>query len=112
MNLNFLKVFKSKTVWAGIGTVVLGSGEILQQYGPLALQFFPPTSAVGAGLTIALGGMTIYGRIKAQQPLGPVIDKTIQQTVDAVHELQGQAPAGKTVVEQATIIVKEEQKSK
>lgn len=102
------KFLKSKTVWAGIGTVLLGSGEILQQYGPLAMQLFPPTSAIGAGLTIGLGAATIYGRIKAQQPLGPVIDKTIAQTVAAVHELQGSSPSA-TTVEQAKIIVKEEQ---
>lgn len=88
--MSWLKVFKSKTVWAGIGTAVLGSGELLQQYAPTILSFLPATTPVGAGITVALGAMTIYGRIKAQQPLGPVIDQTIHDTVNAVHTINGQ----------------------
>lgn len=87
--MSWLKVFKSKTVWAGIGTAALGSGELLQQYAPTILSFVPATTPIGAGITIALGVMTVYSRIKAQQPLGPVIDTTIKQTVEAVHNLQG-----------------------
>ncbi len=105
--MNFLKALKSKTVWAGIGTVALGTGGILQQYAPTILSFVPATTPVGAGITIALGAMTIYGRIKAQQPLGPVIDKTIQQTVEAVHQIQGNTPPNPTaVVQQVKTIVK------
>ena len=108
--MNFLKsvgkALKSKTVWAGIGTAALGTGEILQQYGPVALQLFPATSAIGAGLTIALGAATVYGRVKAKQPLGPVIDQTISDTLHAVHTINGQAPPTPTQIQQVTTAVK------
>lgn len=108
--MSWLKVFKSKTVWSGIGMAVLGSGEILQQYAPTILSFVPAATPVGAGITVALGLMTVYGRIKAQQPLGPVIDTTIQQTVDAVHVIQGDGPPTIGKVESVTAEVKAVQK--
>jgi hypothetical protein len=81
------KALKSKTVWAGIGTAALGVGQIAAPYAPQILQFIPAGTPAGAAITIGLGALTIYGRIKAKQPLGPVIDATIAQTVDAVHQM-------------------------
>ena len=97
---------KSKTVWAGIGTTALGVGQVAAQYAPDVLAFVPPGTPVGAALTIGLGALTIYGRVRAKQPLGPVIDTTIQQSVDAVHQLQSQGPPSVAKVDAVTAIVK------
>jgi hypothetical protein len=85
------KALKSKTVWAGIGTAALGAGELAQQYAPTILQFVPPATPVGAGITIALGALTIYGRIRAHQPLGPVIGDTVDKTIEAVSVMRNGA---------------------
>lgn len=79
------KALKSKTVWTGIGTIAVNGLEYL----PMVAQFVPPGSGIAVGINVAIGAMTIYGRIRAKQPLGPVIDDTIKNTVDAVHMLQG-----------------------
>lgn len=102
------KALKSKTVLAGIGTTALGAAELAQQFAPAILSFVPPATPVGAAITIGLGALTIYGRIKAKQPLGPVIDDTIKQAVDAVHELQDQAPPSVRKVDTVTAMVKNE----
>lgn len=80
---------KSRTVWAGVGTTALGITQIAAQYAPSILSFVPAATPVGAGITIALGVATVIARVRAKQPLGPVIDTTIAQTVDAVHQMQG-----------------------
>lgn len=85
------KALKSKTVWAGIGTTAIGIGEFAAHAAPVVAPYIAPyvpaTGPVGAGITIALGLLTVYGRVKAKQPLGPVIDSTIQQTMVAVGQL-------------------------
>lgn len=100
------KALKSKTVWAGIGTTALGVGQIAAQYAPTILSFVPAGTPVGAGIIIATGVVTIIGRIKAKQPLGPVVDDTIAQTVDAVHQLQGNGSPSTAKIAQVTAIVK------
>jgi hypothetical protein len=101
--MGFLKVFKSKTVWGAIGSGLLVGAQLI----PTVAQFVPAGTPLGAALGIGLAAFTAYSRIKAKQPLGPVIDDTIKQTVDAVHQIQGSAPANpKAVVAQATAIVK------
>ncbi len=93
---------KSRTVWAGIGTTALGASQIAAQYAPTILSFVPAGTPVGAGLTIGLGVATIIGRIMAKQPLGPVIDTTIQKSVDAVNGLHqaGVIPAAPATLAQ------------
>lgn len=100
------KALKSKTVWAGIGTTALGVGQIAAQYAPTILSFVPAASPVGAALTIGLGALTIYGRVKAQQPLGPVIDKTIADSVKSINSIQGTDPASIRQVDAVTAVVK------
>jgi hypothetical protein len=106
---------KSRTVWAGIGTTALGVGQIAAQYAPTILSFVPAGTPLGAGITIGLGVATIIGRIRAKQPLGPVIDTTIVDSINAVNALHqnGQQLAGaqtfssaKTQVATVTAIVK------
>ena len=92
----------SKTVWAGIGGGLLAVAQFI----PTIAQYVPAGTPVGGGLAIAMAALTIYGRIRAKQPLGPVIDTTIQQTVDAVHEIQGQAPPSVAKVDAVTAMVK------
>lgn len=87
------KALKSKTVWAGIGTTALGIGQLAAPFAPQILSFVPPGSPVGAGITIGLGVLAAYGRIKAKQPLGPVVQDTVATTLDAVHQLQISDPA-------------------
>lgn len=74
------KILSSKTVW---GATLLGVMGILPTVAPLV----PAGTKTGALITLVLAAFTIYGRIRAKQPLGPVIDETIAKTVDAVHEL-------------------------
>jgi hypothetical protein len=78
---------RSRTVWVGAGTTVLGASQLAATYAPQVLSLVPPTSKLGAGITALLGIATIIARINAKQPLGPVIDATIAQTVEAVHVL-------------------------
>jgi hypothetical protein len=85
------KVLSSRTVW---GAAILGIMGILPTIAPM----IPQGTKAGALITIALAGWTIYCRIRAKQPLGPVIDKTIAQTVDAVHELGISAEGAPTSV--------------
>jgi hypothetical protein len=49
---------------------------------------------------------TIYCRIQAKQPIGPVIDETIAKTLDAAHALEGQSPPTVTKIDQVASIVK------
>lgn len=74
------KILKSKTVWGAAG---LGVMTVL----PAVAPFIPAGTKAGAVVGAALALFTIYGRIQAKQPLGPVIDDTIAKTVDAVHIL-------------------------
>lgn len=76
----FSKVLSSKTVW---GAAAMGVMGVL----PVILPMIPPGTKTGALITLVLMAFTIYRRIQAQQPLGPVIDQTIAQTVEAVHVL-------------------------
>jgi hypothetical protein len=101
--MGFLKIFKSKTVWGAIGSGLLVGAQLI----PSIAQYVPAGTPLGAALGLGMAAFTIYGRIKAKQPLGPVIDQTIKQTVEAVHVIQGNAPANPAaVVAQATAIVK------
>jgi hypothetical protein len=105
------KALKSKTVWAGIGTAALGAGQLAEQYAPTILSFVPPATPAAAAISIGLGALTIYGRIKAQQPLGPVIDRTIKNSVDAVNSLHDTgshpaAPVTATAYAQQLVAVK------
>jgi hypothetical protein len=92
------KALKSKTVWGAVGLTALNT---VPYWAPL-VQGTP----VGLGLNLALGAFTIYGRIRAKQPLGPIIDDTIAQTVDAVHQLQGDPKPGTATVAAITQTVK------
>lgn len=85
---SFAKALKSKTVWGAIASGALAAGPIIPAIAP-----YVPAGPGGAALGLAAAAFTIYGRVKAKQPLGPVIDQTIKQTVDAVHQLQGEMPA-------------------
>lgn len=69
----------SKTVW---GAVALGAVNTLPMIAP-----YVQGTPVGIGINLALAGFTIYGRIRAKQPLGPIVDDTIAKTVDAVNQL-------------------------
>lgn len=101
------KALKSKTVWAGIGTTALGVANFAVQAVPVIAPYVPATSPVGAGLAIALGLLTIYGRVNAKQPLGPVIGTTVQKTLAADHEMQGElAPPSAAHVALVTGMVK------
>lgn len=77
------KALSSKTVWAGIGIILATAAELL----PIVAPYVPPGGKLAAIVTILLALCTIYGRIQARQSLGPVIDKTIADTVEAVHVL-------------------------
>ena len=79
---------KSRTVWMGIGTAALGAGELAAQYSPQILSMVPATTPFGAGLTIGLGVLTVIARVRAKQPLGPVVNDTIAKTIDVVHDMQ------------------------
>lgn len=83
----FGKIVKSRTVWVGVGTTVFGAIELLPQALPYIQPYVPVHSKAGALITILLGIATVVGRIRAKQPIGPVIDATIAQTVEAVHVL-------------------------
>jgi len=74
------KILSSRTVW---GAAILGVMGILPTIAPM----IPQGTKTGALNTLLMMGFTIYGRIRAKQPLGPVIDTTISKTIDAVHEL-------------------------
>jgi hypothetical protein len=100
------KALKSKTVWAGIGTAALGVGQIAAPYAPQILQFIPAGTPVGAVATIALGAMTIYGRVRAKQPLGPVIDDTVARSVEALHQLREQPLPSVAVIDAVAAMVK------
>jgi hypothetical protein len=93
------KIFSSRAVW---GAALLGVMGILPTIAPIV----PQGTWEGAIITIALSGFTIYARIRAKQPLGPVIDATIQKSVEAVHELQGQSPPSVAKVDAVTSMVK------
>lgn len=89
------KVLKSKTVWAGIGSGLLAGAQFI----PTLAQYVPSGTPLGGGLAIVMAVLTIYGRIKAKQPLGPVIDDTIAQTVEAVHVIgAGVSALGTTTI--------------
>lgn len=99
------KALKSRTVWAGVAQVALGSGEVLQHYAPTILSFVPPATPLASGIVIATGVATIIGRVMAHQPLGPVIDKTIAESVEAVHAQQGTVPTVRQI-DSVTAVVK------
>lgn len=92
-------VLKSRTVW---GAAILGVIPVLQAISPIV----PAGTKAGAAIAAILAIYTIYCRIKAKQPLGPVIDDTIAKTVDAVHRLQTTAPQPAPVVPSDTPMVK------
>lgn len=76
----FGKIVASKTVW---GAVALGIFGILPTIAPMV----PQGSKTGAVIAIALMCFTIYGRIRAKQSLGPVVDDVMKQTIEAIHVL-------------------------
>lgn len=87
LSTTFGRMMKSRTVLVGVGTTVLGAIELLPEWMPYIQPYVPAHSKAGAVLTILLGIATVIARLRARQPLGPVIDKTIAQTVEAVHVL-------------------------
>jgi hypothetical protein len=72
------KVMKSRTVW---GAVILGAIPVLQAIAPM----LPAGTKAGAVVGVILMIWTIYCRIRARQPLGPVIDTTVAKTIEAIH---------------------------
>jgi len=98
------KALKSRTVWVGIGTTALGGAELLAPVAPYIAPYVPAGTPVGAGITAALGIATIIGRMRAKQPIGPVIDSTIAQTLDAVHQIQGGAQSATSFPKVAPIV--------
>jgi hypothetical protein len=92
-------------VWAGIGTASLGIGELAAQYAPQILSFIPPASPVAATIIIGTGIATIIARVKAKQPLGPVIDQTIAKSVNAVNAMHqtGVIPAAQLAAVKAQV---------
>jgi len=95
------KILSSRTVW---GATILGVMGILPTIAPM----IPQGTKTGALITLAMMVYTIYCRIRAKQPLGPVIDATIAKSVDAVHELQGQSPPSVAKVDAVAAIVKDQ----
>ncbi len=100
--MGFLKIFKSKTVWGAIGSGLLGAAQLI----PTVAQFVPAGTPLGAGLAIGLAAFTAYSRIRAKQPLGPVIDDTIKQTVSAVNSIHPAASVPASSVPAITAAVK------
>lgn len=81
------KAVKSRTIWAGAASTAIGGFELVTTYAPQILPFVPATSKVAAILTVIAGIGAIVARLKARQPIGPVIDKTIADTIAAGHVL-------------------------
>ncbi len=102
------RALKSRTVWAGIGSTALGVGQLAAQYAPAILSFVPPATPLAAGITAGLGVLTIIGRLRAKQPLGPVIDQTIAQSISAVTAIKGEPPVGIKTVDAVTAAVKKQ----
>ena len=100
--MSFLNIFKSKTIWGQIGAAALLGAQFL----PVAAQYVAPTTPLGAALAIGAIGFTAYGRIKAKQPIGPVVDDTITKTMLVVHDLNGQPPPTSTQILQVKDAVK------
>ncbi len=95
------KVAKSRTVW---GAVAAG-GLFVGQAAPTIAQYVPPGGKLSVILGLAATAFTIYGRIRAKQPLGPVIDQTIAQTVEAVHVIgSGQRAESTTTIVNPTSV--------
>lgn len=94
--MNFLSILKSKTVW---GAIALGAVNTLPVIAP-----YVQGTPVGAGINLALAGFTIYGRIRAKQPLGPVIDDTIAKTIEAVNVIDYQPDSVRQPNKVATIV--------
>lgn len=82
------KIVHSRTVWGAVsaGTLIVG------QAAPTVAQYLPAGGKLSVILGLIATGVTIYGRIRAKQPLGPVIDTTIAQTLEAVHVLGASDP--------------------
>jgi hypothetical protein len=102
------KILKSKTVW---GASFLGAMLVL----PAIFPIIPAGTKASAAIGLVLMGFTIYSRIKAKQPLGPIIDKTIADTMEAVHTLgiadPPPTPTGKVAeIAEVKAVVKEIQK--
>ncbi len=76
----FGKIVSSKTVWRA---TLLGLMGVLPTIAPMV----PAGTWESAAIATVLAAFTVYSRIQAKQPLGPVIDQTIAQTVEAVHQL-------------------------
>lgn len=79
------KALKSRTVLVGIGTTLLGGAELLGHAAPYIAPYVPAGTPIGASIIVGLGVATVIGRLRAKQPIGPVIDDTIAKTVKAVH---------------------------
>ena len=60
--------FTSKTIWAGIVTVIRGAYLVAQQTYPTHLPAIPPY--VDAALSTFLGGAVIHGRWTAETTIG------------------------------------------
>ena len=96
------KVFLSKSIWGNIGTGLL----IGAQFIPVASQVVGMSTPLGAGLALATVGLSAYGRIRAKQPLGPVVDDTIKKTMEIVHQINQQTPPNPSQVATVTTLVK------
>jgi len=87
--MSLFRALKSKTVWAGIGTTALGVAHFAAAAAPVITPYVPATSPAGACLAIGLGLLTVWGRTRAVQPLGPVIQTTVRKTLAADNEIRG-----------------------
>ena len=92
----FGKIVKSRTVWGATG---LGVMTVLPTIAPIV----PANTKASAIIGLLLAIYTIYGRIMAKQPLGPVVDDTIAKTVNAVNAFHqtGEVPAAPATMSQA-----------
>lgn len=90
------KALKSRTVWVGLGTTALGGAQLGAQVLPYVAPYVPAGTKLGALITATLGILTVIARIRAKQPLGPVIDTTVAQTLEAVHVLGASSAARET----------------
>lgn len=95
------KIAKSRSVWGSIGSGFI----IVGQAYPHVAHILPAGSKITVILGLIATGVSLYGRIRAKQPLGPIIDQTIADTVTQVHELGiGPAPDPVTKIIQVQAI--------
>ncbi len=82
-SLNKLKlIFKSRTIW---GAILTGSFNIATAAPALQalVPYLKPGGQPWLAVNAALGAFTIYGRIQAKQPLGPLIEEILASQAPA-----------------------------